>query len=134
MRLSAEVSALLGEQHLTEITVTDNVSQTTNTLPCQALFGFIGAAPATDSLHGIHLDRHGFIPTDAALAEDALSATWPHLGRRPLPFETSMPGVFAVGDVRAGSMKRVAAAVGEGASAVRSVHQVMATPNLGTAP
>ncbi len=134
VRLSTEVSALLGEHHLTEITVTDNASQTTNTLPCHALFGFIGAAPATDWLHGIYLDRHGFIPTDAALPEDALSATWPHLGRRPLPFETSVPGVFAVGDVRAGSMKRVAAAVGEGASAVRSVHQIMATPNRGTAP
>ncbi len=134
VRLSTEVGALLGERHLTEITVTDNASQTTDTVPCHALFGFIGAAPATDWLQGIYLDRHGFIPTDAALPEDALSATWPHLGRRPLPFETSVPGVFAVGDVRAGSMKRVAAAVGEGASAVRSVHQIMATPNLGAAP
>ncbi|TDK98165.1 hypothetical protein EUA05_31375 [Mycobacterium paragordonae] len=56
------------------------------------------------------------------------------LGRRPLPFETSIPGVFAVGDVRAGSMKRVAAAVGEGASTVRLVHQVIANSELSTSP
>ena len=127
VRVRAEVGALHGEQRLTEINVIDNTSQTAHDVPCRALFCFIGADPATEWLHGIHLDQHGFILTDAALSEDALTATWPHLGRRPLPFETSVPGVFAVGDVRAGSMKRVAAAVGEGASAVRSVHQIMAT-------
>ena len=134
VRLGSEVSALHGEHHLTAITATDNASQTTSTLPCRALFSFIGAAPATDWLDGVYLDRHGFILTDAALPEDALTATWPHLDRRPLPFETSMPGVFAVGDVRAGSMKRVAAAVGEGASAVRSVHQVLAAMSPRAAP
>ncbi|SPM38325.1 Thioredoxin reductase [Mycobacterium numidiamassiliense] len=127
VRLRSEVSALIGEQHLSEITVSQNAGATTETLPCRALFSFIGAVPPTDWLDGIYLDDHGFIPTDAGLPEAALTATWPHLGRRPLPFETSAPGVFAVGDVRAGSMKRVAAAVGEGASAVRSVHQVLAT-------
>jgi thioredoxin reductase (NADPH) len=130
VRLSAEVSALHGEHHVTEVTVTDLASQTACRIPCRALFCFIGADPATDWLHGICLDRHGFILTDAALPEDALTATWPHLGRRPLPFETSVPGLFAVGDVRAGSMKRVAAAVGEGASSVRSVHEIIAAQNL----
>ncbi len=134
VHLSSEVSSLHGQRHLTEITVTDNAAQSTKTLPCRALFNFIGAVPATDWLNGVHLDRHGFILTDAALPEDALTITWPHLGRRPLPFETSVPGVFAVGDVRAGSMKRVAAAVGEGASAVRSVHQSMAASSLRAAP
>ena len=129
VRRGAEVSALHGEHHLSEVTVSDNASQTAHRIPCRALFCFIGAAPATDWLHGAHLDRHGFILTDTALPEDALTATWPHLGRRPLPFETSVPGVFAVGDVRAGSMKRVAAAVGEGASAVRSIHQAIAAPS-----
>lgn len=64
--------------------------------------------------------------TDAELASrDVLDDTWTGLGRDPLPFETSVPGVFAVGDVRRGSMKRVAAAVGEGASAVHSVHRAL---------
>ena len=134
VRLGTEVSALLGEEYLTEVTVTDNAGATTETLPCRALFNFIGAVPATDWLDRIYLDDHGFIITDSALPEDALAATWPHLGRRPLPFETSAPGVFAVGDVRAGSMKRVAAAVGEGASAVRSVHQILATSGLRATP
>lgn len=134
IRLRSEVSALLGRQHLSEITVSENAGETTETLPCRAIFSFIGAVPATDWLDGVHLDDHGFIPTDAALPEVALTTTWPHLGRRPLPFETSAPGVFAVGDVRAGSMKRVAAAVGEGASAVRSVHQILATPSQRATP
>jgi thioredoxin reductase (NADPH) len=125
VRLASEVSALDGESHLTEITVIDNAKQTTDSVPCRALFCFIGADPATDWLHDVYLDRSGFILTDAELPSEALISTWPHLGRRPLPFETSAPSVFAVGDVRAGSMKRVAAAVGEGASAVRSVHQVI---------
>lgn len=71
---------------------------------------------------GIALDEHGFVRTDVQLTPDELGGTWSALGRGPLPFETNVPGVFAVGDVRHGSMKRVAAAVGEGASAVRSVH------------
>ncbi|WP_428339362.1 FAD-dependent oxidoreductase [Mycobacterium sp.] len=125
VRLASEVSALDGESHLTEITVRDNAKQTTDSVPCRALFCFIGADPATDWLHDVYLDRSGFILTDAELPAEALVSTWPHLGRRPLPFETSVPSVFAVGDVRGGSMKRVAAAVGEGASAVRSVHQVI---------
>ena len=83
---------------------------------------FIGAVPATDRLTGVHLGDSGPIPTDAALADPGIDAVFDRLGRRPLPFETSRPGVFAVGDVRAGSMNRVAAAVDEGASAVRSAH------------
>ena len=126
VRLRTEISELLGEQQLSDITVIDNSTGLKETLACWGLFNFIGAVPATDWLAEIYLDSRGFIPTDAALPEDALRVTWPHLGRRPLPYETSTPGVFAVGDVRSGSMKRVAAAVGEGASAVRSVHQILA--------
>lgn len=72
------------------------------------------------------LDPGGFIPTDLQLRPQDLDPRYAALGRDPLPFETSVPGVFAVGDVRLASMKRVAAAVGEGASAVRSVHQALA--------
>jgi thioredoxin reductase (NADPH) len=89
---------------------------------CRGLFCFIGAEPATGWLTGVALDERGFVRTDVQLTSDELGETWSALGRGPLPFETSVPGVFAVGDVRRGSMKRVAAAVGEGASAVRSVH------------
>jgi thioredoxin reductase (NADPH) len=94
--------------------------------PCSGLFCFIGAKPATDWLSGIALDDDGFVQTDRDIPDSARSEAWTLLGRDPLPLETSIPGVFAVGDVRAGSMKRVAAAVGEGASAVRSVHLALA--------
>ena len=92
---------------------------------CCGLFCFIGADPATNWLSGVALDERGFVRTDAQLTADELGDTWAALGRGPLPFETNVPGVFAVGDVRHGSMKRVAAAVGEGASAVRSVHNAI---------
>jgi thioredoxin reductase (NADPH) len=68
------------------------------------------------------LDSEGYIRTDVQLAPETLGPIWRALDRAPFPFETSVPAVFAAGDVRRGSMKRVAAAVGEGASAVRSVH------------
>ena len=64
--------------------------------------------------------------TDRDLSEAYLDKSWEALGRRPLPFETSYPGLFAVGDVRSGSIKCVAAAVGEGSAAVRSVHEYLA--------
>ena len=72
------------------------------------------------------MDQQGFVVTDLSLDDDDLDETWQTLGRQPLPFETSKPGLFAVGDVRSGSIKRVAAAVGEGSAAVRSVHQYLA--------
>ena len=94
---------------------------------CGALFSFIGADPASDWLSGCAaLDDHGFVLTDRLLTDEDLDARWDALGRRPLPFETSHPGLFAVGDVRSGSTKRVAAAVGEGSAAVRSVHEYLA--------
>jgi thioredoxin reductase (NADPH) len=92
-------------------------------LSCVSLFSFIGADPASAWLSGCAaLDNRGFVLTDRSLTDDQLDGRWQALGRRPLPFETSRPGLFAVGDVRSGSMKRVAAAVGEGSAAVRSVH------------
>lgn len=87
--------------------------------PCRGLYCFIGAEPATAWLTGIALDEHGFVLTDVDLAATELGETWSALGRGSLPFETSVPGVFAVGDVRHRSVKRVAAAVGEGAEARR---------------
>jgi thioredoxin reductase (NADPH) len=96
-------------------------------LPSVALFSFIGAEPASDWLSGCAaVDERGFVLTDRSLTEEHLDEQWGVLGRPPLPFETSHPGLFAVGDVRSGSTKRVAAAVGEGSAAVRSVHEHLA--------
>lgn len=96
-------------------------------VPAAALFSFIGADPETSWLNGCAaLDDRGFVLTDRALTDERLDEGWSTLGRRPLPFETSRPGLFAVGDVRSGSMKRVAAAVGEGSAAVSAVHQFLA--------
>ena len=96
-------------------------------LPCAGLFSFIGADPSSGWLNGCAaLDGRGFVLTDLSIAPDQLGETWQALARSPLPFETSRPGLFAVGDLRSGSTKRVAAAVGEGSAAVRSVHQYLA--------
>ena len=71
-------------------------------------------------------DRFRVNITDRALTDEQLGEHWSELGRRPLPFETSRPGLFAVGDLRSGSTKRVAAAVGEGSAAVSAVHSFLA--------
>ncbi|MGA8668178.1 MAG: FAD-dependent oxidoreductase [Candidatus Dormiibacterota bacterium] len=96
-------------------------------VPAAALFSFIGADPESSWLCGCAaLDSGGFVLTDRALTDEHLGERWSALGRRPLPFETSRPGLFAVGDVRSGSTKRVAAAVGEGSAAVSAVHEFLA--------
>ena len=123
---STEVRALHGDGHLERVTVEHTPTGERRDVPCTGLFCFIGADPATDWLDGaIALDDHGFVLTDRNLP-DAIARSPFFEGRDPLPFETSLPGVFAVGDVRLGSMKRVAAAVGEGSSAVRAVHEFLA--------
>jgi thioredoxin reductase (NADPH) len=97
------------------------------TIACAGLFSLIGADPSSDWLSGCAaLDEHGFVLTDLSLDDEPLDDSWRSARRRPLPFETSRPGLFAVGDLRSGSMKRVAAAVGEGSAAVHSVHQYLA--------
>ena len=124
VRGGTEVTRLDGGHALESISLADRAGES-NEQACHGLFCFIGAEPATGWLTGVALDEHGFVRTDVELTTDELGETWSALGRRPLPFETSVPGVFAVGDVRHGSMKRVAAAVGDGASAVRSVHSAI---------
>jgi thioredoxin reductase (NADPH) len=121
-----EVRALAGGEHLEQTTVEHTPSRERRTVGCAGLFCFIGAEPASGWLgDAVALDDHGFVLTDRSLPDTVAAAAFP--SRDPLPFETSVPGVFAVGDVRHGSMKRVAAAVGEGSSAVRSVHDHLAT-------
>jgi thioredoxin reductase (NADPH) len=122
IRTGTEVAGLSGDGHLSAITLRTAGTADVERAPCSGLFCFIGAEPATHWLTGIALDGDGFVRTDGRLGADDLGPTWAALGRAPLPFETNVPAVFAVGDVRLGSMKRVAAAVGEGASAVHSVH------------
>jgi thioredoxin reductase (NADPH) len=122
---TTEVRALSGERHLTTVELEHTPTSRRRSVPCSGLFCFIGAEPATAWLSGsVALDPDGFVFTDRQLPASAVAAAFG--GREPLPFETSVMGVFAVGDVRHGSMKRVAAAVGEGSSAVRSVHDHLA--------
>ncbi|MFJ8358081.1 FAD-dependent oxidoreductase [Streptomyces sp. NPDC093984] len=120
-----EVTALHGEERLEGVSLTGRAGAAFRT-DCAGLFCFIGAEPATDWLSHVELDEKGFIPTDRELTSGGLGSLWREPERAPLPYETSVPGVFAAGDVRRGSMKRVAAAAGDGASAVRSVHQYLA--------
>jgi thioredoxin reductase (NADPH) len=122
IRASTEVTTLIGTTRLEAVTLDGASASYTVEQSCRGLFCFIGAEPSTAWAHGVILDANGFIRTDTNLDGPALGPVWTALGRDPLPFETSIPAVFAAGDVRVGAMKRVAAAVGEGASAVRSVH------------
>jgi thioredoxin reductase (NADPH) len=114
--VDSEVRELHGDQALETITVVSGRTGTRRVLPARALFVFVGAVPCTGWLGGlVDLDDHGFVRTGAG----ALAAAGGPEGTGPLPLETNRPGVFAVGDVRRGSAKRVAAAVGEGAMAIR---------------
>jgi thioredoxin reductase (NADPH) len=125
LHLGTEVVGVDGGDHLDSIVLENKIGGTRESVPCAGLFCFIGAVPATSWLEGVLLDRSGFILTDADLPETQPRDSFGLLGRQPLAFETSMPGLFAAGDVRHGSMKRIAAAVGEGSSAIRSVHQAI---------
>ena len=124
VRKATEVVGLDGDSFLDTVTLADRESGNREAVPCQGLFCFIGAVPSSEWLEEVELDDDGFVLTDRDIPEEKTDK-FALLGRRPLPFETSIPGVFAAGDVRSGSMKRVAAAVGEGASAVRSVHRAI---------
>jgi thioredoxin reductase (NADPH) len=125
--LHTEVHRVVGEGVLRALVVHDNVTGDTRELTARALFVFIGARPHTEWLKEmVALDARGFVLTgpDARAAAD--EDRWGSLGRGPLMLETTLPGVFAAGDVRSGSVKRVASAVGEGAMAVRLVHEHLA--------
>jgi thioredoxin reductase (NADPH) len=117
-----EVQALTGRERLEGVTLAHKQTGREHEIACAGLFCFIGARPATAWLgDSVMLDSDGFILTDRQLTGPPAAET-----ATTLPFETSRLGVFAAGDVRHGSMKRVAAAVGEGSSAVRSVHERLA--------
>src|SRR3712207_917097 len=112
---STEVRELMGEDRLEGVVVEDNRSGALRTLGAKALFVFIGAEANTGWLQGVvELDKRGFVLTGRELGRSALGGeAWRELAWEPYLLETSLPGVFAAGDVRSGSIKRVASAVGE---------------------
>lgn len=129
VRLNITVFEVHGEQRLESITLFNGVTAEKETVRANALFIFIGALPHTDWLEGVLArDRHGFIltgPDLAAVGGDVhRPAGWP-LERDPFWLESIVPGIFVAGDVRHGSVKRVAAGVGEGATAVQFIHQYL---------
>jgi len=124
VRTGVELASVAGENHLEYVAVCTSAGAE-EMIPAAALFIFIGVAPRTDAVKGfLCLDQKGFIITGPDLR--AVDRAWP-LERDPYMFETSVPGVFAVGDVRAGASRRVAAAVGEGSAAIFSVHEYLRT-------
>ncbi|HEV2895776.1 MAG TPA: FAD-dependent oxidoreductase [Actinomycetota bacterium] len=125
--LNTEVVEGHGRQRLEGLTLRDRHTGTTRTVPASAVFVLIGAEPRTDWLEGVvERDERGYVLTGRDLQRDGrLPGGWP-LDRPPLSLETSLPGVFAAGDVRYRSIKRVASAVGEGSVAVQLVHEYLA--------
>ncbi len=112
VKTNARIASLEGDRSLSSLRISDPEGE--ESLRCAALFSFIGAEPASEWLSGCAaLDRNGFVLTDRSLGPEDLDERWGDMDRQPLPFETSHPGMFAVGDVRSGSMKRVASAVGK---------------------
>ena len=118
---SSLISAVDGRDHLESVELRDIRSGKTARFGSHGLFCFIGAKPASDWLpEEVACDEDGFVLTDVTVPRDRAPA------RPRLPYETAVDGLFAAGDIRAGPMKRVAAAVGDGSSAIRSVHQYLA--------
>ncbi len=124
---NTEVRELVGGERLEGLVVEDNRSGARRTLEARALFVFIGAEANTGWLEGaVELDQSGFVLTGAALERSVLEGSvWQERSRDPFLLETSLPGVFAAGDVRSGSIKRCTSAVGEGSMAVKFVHQYL---------
>jgi thioredoxin reductase (NADPH) len=126
LRTQTEIVGLQGDDHLETVQWHKRNDDTTERQSIRHVFVMTGAAPSTQWLDGcIALDAHGFIKTGSDLSADELSAGHWLLARPPHLLETSRPGVFAVGDVRAGNIKRVASAVGEGSIAISFVHQAL---------
>jgi thioredoxin reductase (NADPH) len=122
----ASVSEVHGDSHLEEITVLCSDTDKIERVPASSMFIFIGALPRTDWLGDqIHRDDRGFILTGPDLMQAGQAPKQWSLDRDPFLLETSVPGVFAVGDVRHGSVKRVASGVGEGSVAVQFIHQYL---------
>jgi thioredoxin reductase (NADPH) len=123
---SNELNSLEGDEHLEQVSWIDKTSQAISTRPIRHVFVMAGASPKTDWLSGcVSLDNKGFVLTGRDLETQVAPIPWP-LSRPPYMLETSLPGVFVVGDARSGNVKRVASAVGEGSIVVHMVHQALA--------
>ena len=133
---NTKVGELMGEDRLEGVVVEDNRSGTRRTLSVRALFAFIGAEANTGWLkRTVELDERGFVLTGSELNGSVLeNDAWRKCSREPFLLETSLPGVFAAGDVRSDSIKRCTSAVGEGAMAVRLVHRYLAEAGSQDAP
>ena len=126
LHYSTEIAGLEGESHLEKMTWRRNETGATELKGIRHLFIMAGASPRTEWLRGcLALDEKGFVLTGRDLETAGDLKTWP-LSRAPYMLETSLPGVFAVGDVRSGNVKRVASAVGEGSISIHLVHRALA--------
>ncbi|MEU0971067.1 FAD-dependent oxidoreductase [Streptomyces sp. NPDC005917] len=122
--LHTEVTEVIGDQVLEALEAVDHSTGERHRIEVRALFVFTGADPHTQWLSGtLALDARGFILTGAEAQASSVPGLWQSQGRGCLTLETSLPGVFAAGDVRSGSVKRVASAVGEGAMAIHFIHR-----------
>jgi thioredoxin reductase (NADPH) len=120
-----EIRKMFGNQRLEEVELENTQTHERRTVKTPAVFSMIGARPCTEWLPSeIERDEKGFIKTGADVAE---APAWHESKRRPAPLETSLPGIFAAGDVRSGSVKRCAAAVGEGGMAIAGIHMSLAS-------
>jgi thioredoxin reductase (NADPH) len=127
VRLHTDVIDASGAEQLETLTIRDRMRGRREQVPAAALFVLIGGEPRTQWLPDTIQRDQGYILTGRDVVRDgAHPSRWP-LDREPLPLETSVPGVFAAGDVRYRSIKRVASAVGDGATVVRLVHEYLTT-------
>ena len=126
LRTNTEITKLEGTEHLERVSWRNTKTGKIETQNISYVFSMTGAVPNTSWLSGcVALDSQGFIKTGPDLSqEDLADAQWPQ-GRLPFLLETSLPGIFAVGDVRGNNIKRVASAVGEGSIAISFVHRVL---------
>jgi thioredoxin reductase (NADPH) len=126
VRLNTEVREVHGDEALKSVVAENSQTGERESIKARALFVFIGADPNTEWLAGtVALDDHGFIKTGRDAANHIADADGLAAVGRPVFLETSVPGVFAAGDVRSGSVKRVASAVGEGAMSIRQVNNYL---------
>jgi thioredoxin reductase (NADPH) len=118
-----EIDAVFGKRHVEEIALRGQEAAPPRRLPCSAVFVFIGAEPAGEWLPAeIGRDDKGYLLTGSDVVRSGL---WPLKDRDPCPLETTIPGVLAAGDIRAGSTKRVGFAVGDGSLAVTCAHRLL---------